>query len=368
MSVPSLENLPMTFGVYTLKNVLGEGGMGRVYSAVLNGPAGFRKPVAIKLLHEGQPSDLVNEACISGMLRHPNIIDTYDLGETDGRLFIAMELVEGIALNDLLAKTSPLSPAAVLEIGRQLCFGLSHIHSLGFIHCDIKPSNLLLTRTGLIKIADFGVAIRTDDLQAESNRGSPPYMAPESVSGWLLDRRADIFSLGSVIFELVTGCRLFPGPSRKAAALQVLDVECLLAESAFEDSLEAVIPGIAAVLRQCLRRVPSTRFQDCTQVSEALERLSSPDVPGPTLLEIARLNVGVPDVVLTALDEPSLLSPSLTDAKEKSFVGRTAELTALGQALDGGARLVTLKGVGGVGKTALVRAFCRSQPGPKSLS
>ena len=364
MSTSLPASLPADFGRYTLQSVLGEGGMGRVYSAVLNGPAGFRKPMAIKVLRTGRPSDLINEACISGMLRHPNIVDTFELGESSGQLFIAMELVEGVSLSALLRQRSPLSPAAVLEIGRQLCFGLSHIHSLGLVHCDIKPANVLLTRAGLVKIADFGVAIRNQD-RGEGVRGSPPYMAPESISGLLIDHRTDIFSLGAVLFELTTGRRLFRSSSSQAVAMKVLDVERAIREPAFEEAIEAAMPGLSPILRQCLRRVPSARFGDCAALSEALERLSGPDVSGPTLLEIARSALPPPEGDLNAGEGPTVLIDR-SEADEspsagRHFIGRVEELAALGRLLSSGARLATLKGEGGVGKTALVREFCRGQ-------
>src|SRR5688500_10345923 len=140
-----------TVGRYELVRVVGRGGMGEVWEACLVGPRGFRKPVALKLLHQGpRPADedaLVDEARIGALLHHPNVVSVHELGVSEGRWFIAMELVRGRSVTSLLA-SAPLPPSAVIEIGLQVCHGLAHVHAstpdgAGLVHRDVKPGNVL---------------------------------------------------------------------------------------------------------------------------------------------------------------------------------------------------------------------------------
>ena len=166
------EDFPVEFGRYTLQGLLGEGGMARVFRAELQGPEGFRKPTAIKIVRSSVASDnerlrtsLINEARLGGLLHHPNVVDTYDFGEQDGLPYIAMEYIRGIGLEKVLFLVDPLPPAIAAEIAIQICAGLDHAHNLEdvegdseLVHRDLKPSNVILSRDGLVKVMDFGIA------------------------------------------------------------------------------------------------------------------------------------------------------------------------------------------------------------------
>ena len=156
-------------GRYTLHDVLGEGGSAKVYEAELNGPAGFRKRVALKIvsdvLDEEHRHDLINEARLGALLRHPNVVDIYELVEVESQLFVAMELVEGPTFLDLVRNHGPPPAEIALELCRQITRGLVHAHGLkvdgrsaNLIHRDLKLSNILLDPAGLAKISDFGIA------------------------------------------------------------------------------------------------------------------------------------------------------------------------------------------------------------------
>jgi oligoendopeptidase F len=189
--------LPADFGRYRLLEVLGQGGMAKVFLAELQGPAGFRKQVAVKVLvpWEGGGPDspdglFLREARVGGLLRHPNIVDVYELGEQAGALYFAMEVVRGPTLRQFVRARGALSPRATLELGLQLCSALSYAHALlvdgewaGLVHRDIKPANILLTPEGLAKISDFGIAQVPAWVREPSGRfqGTPAYASPEKL-------------------------------------------------------------------------------------------------------------------------------------------------------------------------------------------
>ena len=173
-------------GRYELGRVLGRGGSGRVYEAVLCGPAGFRKPCAVKVLQDGGDG-LAREARLAGLLRHPNLVEVYELGfaeweeptglDDDGTWFCSMELVKGGSLDQRL----PLPPAAALDVVRQVALGLMHAHhEVGMVHLDLKPANILMDH-GVAKLADLGIAQARGFHTLVGIRGTPGYVAPEAL-------------------------------------------------------------------------------------------------------------------------------------------------------------------------------------------
>ena len=261
-----LSELPVEFGRYTLLNRLGEGGMACVYRAKLSGPAGFRKEVALKVMKpprenvsSRQVEAFLREARLGGLLRHPNIVDVYELGEEQGCLFIAMELVDGLDLHSLLRRMGPPEPAQALDIAMQVCAGLEHAHGLvvdgervPVVHRDLKPSNILLSVEGVARIMDFGIAkarrVTDTTTMVGGVRGSPAYMSPEQIEGHHVDQRSDLFSLGALLYELLTGKRLFQGEQFTSVLLGVLNVEELLAETDALDLVESLVPGLRQVM------------------------------------------------------------------------------------------------------------------------
>jgi eukaryotic-like serine/threonine-protein kinase len=199
-------------GRYALERPLGRGGMAEV---MLARDTALDRDVAVKLLAERVRGDrdlrerFLREGRFAARLSHPNVVGVYDSGEEDGRPYIVMECVDGASLAEELGRRGPLAPAEVAELGRQACEGLAHAHARGLVHRDVKPQNLLLRPDGTVKVADFGIARAAGGgatlTQAGTLLGTAAYMAPEVVAGEPAGPAADVYSLGAVLYELVTG-------------------------------------------------------------------------------------------------------------------------------------------------------------------
>ncbi len=223
-------------GRFRVESVLGQGAMGVVYLA--RDPE-IERAVAIKTVRpeaavgasaaevEGR---FLKEAKLAGRLQHPNIVTVFDVGRDGEVCFIAMEYVEGSPLTRYLGRADELPLTAKVAIVRQVAEALGHAHQRGVVHRDIKPGNILITRDGRAKVTDFGIGKFTEATSAELTRtgqmiGSPAYMSPEQVRGEKLDGRSDLFSLGVVLYELLTGVRPFPGESITTLVYQILHTE-----------------------------------------------------------------------------------------------------------------------------------------------
>ena len=222
-------------GRFEIAGVLGEGAMGIVYLA--HDPQ-IERPVALKTLKSEATagpygkeleSRFLKEAKLAGRLSHPNIVTIYEAGSDRGIAYIAMEYVEGEPLTLWLSRTKGLSLPEGIAVVRQVALALEHAHARGVLHRDIKPGNILMTRDGGVKVADFGIGkllTASGDLTRTGQMiGSPAYMSPEQVRGDKLDGRSDLFSLGVVLYELLTGVRPFPGDSITTLVYQILHTE-----------------------------------------------------------------------------------------------------------------------------------------------
>ena len=283
------EDFPIQFGRYTLQGVVGEGGMARVYAAELRGPSGFTKPVAIKIIRAGIASrgerlrrSLINEARVGGLLNHPNVVEVNDFGEVDGLPFIAMPLVRGVGLDQLLRVVKPLPPGIALKIGLHMCAGLDHAHNIQagdeeLVHRDLKPSNVIISRHGVGRILDFGIAkataLSTDATDTGQTKGTPAYMSPEQVAGEHLDRRSDIFALGALLYEMLAGETMFGAASMVATLQQIVGVETHVLTSGKLETLEDCLEGASAVVHRCLRLDPDLRYSDATELEADLSTL-----------------------------------------------------------------------------------------------
>jgi len=377
------------FGRYRLTGIVGSGGMGRVFRAELLGESGFRKVVAIKVVRadpdagDGRIEEFRREARVGGLLRHPNVVDVYDFGVTDERPWIAMELVEGRSLAQLL-RDGPLPALPALDCALQMAEGLTHAHGLEqdgepveLVHRDLKPANVLVTPQGQVKITDFGVArasgARGDLTQTGGVRGTPAYMSPEQARGEHVDARSDLFSLGLVLLELLTGRMLLQRSNVLAVMMALLEVETLLEEALPE--AEAVCPGVGEVLRRLVRVDPGQRFPRASAAGGALRELAS-RTAGRTLRQHLESDGEEPATLRQA---PAAFSaifgshggstrPSAALARRtnlapdaSSFVGRSADLDHVDASFEAGVRLVTLLGPGGTGKTRLSRRHASSR-------
>jgi eukaryotic-like serine/threonine-protein kinase len=220
-------------GRFEITGVLGEGSMGTVY---LGHDPQIERPVAVKTLRRDAGSEqaseiasrFVTEAKIAGRLQHPNIVTIYEAGQDQGVDFIAMEYVDGDPLNRRMSDPD-FSLSERVRVVRQAASALEHAHERGVLHRDIKPGNILVTRDGHVKVADFGIGKLLEgagDLTRTGQLlGSPAYMSPEQVRGEKLDGRSDFFSLAVVFYELLTGSRPFPGDTITTLVYQILHVE-----------------------------------------------------------------------------------------------------------------------------------------------
>lgn len=296
-------HLAQPFGRYVLREVAGIGAMGQVYRAVRRGPMGFRKDVALKQILPEVAADpdrllgFVNEARVGGFLRHPNLVEVYEFDQVEGTYYLAMEFVDGWSLSQLLQRAriegQPAPPRAVAEIGIQVCAGLAWAHEavddagqpLRLVHRDLKPGNLLVSRSGTVKVADFGIAQASSNLfqsvDHDLAQGTPGYMSPEQVRGDPMDGRSDLFALAAVLVEAALLRPLFPYDGEIAPALRRIDrVE---AGDALKEMDRTARP-VAEVLRRALTRTPEERIPSARALAEglrgALERIPA----GPGLL------------------------------------------------------------------------------------
>ncbi len=334
------EELPRSFGRFTLLQVLGTGGMGRVYLAWLEGADSFRKMVAVKILSD-RPRDadneavvfasIRNEARIGALLRHPGITEVYDYGVQDGVPWISMEVVDGVDLEMITRRCAPLPPGTVIDLGMQLCSALDYAHDFSdgevkvhLVHRDLKPANVLVDRFGRVKITDFGIARSTlsTGITTISGvlKGTPTFMAPEQVLGRTLDARTDLFAVGAILYEATTGKRLLRRDDVGATVAAVLAVDELIEVGGGFDKVDSYLPGLARVLRGCLAKDPDKRYANAAELGEALYGLL---VDQPGLLSRPREGLGA---FVTKIAGEKRWARSTEDAEPAAVPGGATDL------------------------------------------
>ena len=272
---------------YEILEKLGEGGMGVVYKAR---DTHLDRFVALKVLPPERVADPVRkarfarEAKAASALNHPNIVTIHDISSDAGHDFIAMELVRGRALSDVLRDHRPMPPSLATGYAVQLCDGLGAAHRAGIVHRDIKPSNIMLTHDGLVKILDFGLA-KSSAREAEAASphgrsaeplslagtvmGTVPYMSPEQAVGDAVGPCSDVFSVGIVLYEMLSGRRPFQGPSN----IEVIHA-LLSADPAPLSSVAPDVPEpLSQIVHKCLRKSPDARYGDAAEVARQLRAL-----------------------------------------------------------------------------------------------
>ena len=282
------EQIPDKIGRYEVISLLGKGGYARVYKARLRGPMGFTKTLAIKVTAAPEAEDskqvkaLVNEARICGLLQHPNIIEVYEFGRWGPQYFIAMEYIDGLPLDGLLKAVKRsgrlLTAGFAIETLSQVCRGLKYAHRLidedgmehQVIHRDIKPGNLMMTSNNLVKIMDFGIAksaLSLTQTMEGFTKGTPMYMSPEQVQGAHLTPASDIYSLGIILYEIMTGERLF-------AAHNLMEIIEKVALSDIKPDLERhryEIGNLMPILAKMLNHEPGRRYTSAQELLSVLE-------------------------------------------------------------------------------------------------
>jgi hypothetical protein len=276
---------PQTFGRYRILGELGRGAMGAVYRAA--DPL-IEREVAIKTLLPHLPPEVmeevrgrfVREARSAGRLNHPNIVTVYDVGEQDGIAYIAMELLEGRSLQQMLREPQPLAWSAIAELAAQVADALEHAHSFKIVHRDVKPANVMVTPSGRAKLTDFGVAYVPSSTMTQTGAalGSPRYMSPEQVLGQAIDPRSDIFSLGVVLYEMLTRRTPFErtGDSNVFALMNRIAGE---PHVPLRELDAGIPPGFERIMQRALAKKPAERYQRAGEMAgelRAFERLGPP--------------------------------------------------------------------------------------------
>jgi eukaryotic-like serine/threonine-protein kinase len=271
---------------YRVMEKIGEGGMGIVYKAL---DTHLNRPIAIKVLPPEIVADrerrarFVQEARAASALNHPNIVHVYDIDQSDGTDFIAMEYVAGTTLGELIPRKG-MRLNDVLKYSVQIADALAAAHAAGIVHRDLKPANVMVTEKGLVKVLDFGLAKLTESAEKDESGttetleprteegtilGTAAYMSPEQAEGKKVDARSDIFSLGSVLYEMVTGQKAFQGTSKMSTLSAILHQE--------PKPVSGITPAIPAdlekLITRCLRKDPAKRFQHMDDVKVALDEL-----------------------------------------------------------------------------------------------
>jgi len=278
---------PARLGRYELLGQLATGGMAEIHLARLAGEAGFEKIVVVKrLLPELVASKafvamFLDEGKLVARLSHPNVCEVHELGRDGAEYFLVMPYLDGVPATDFIARPRDPDRIAQLRVAAgivtQACAGLHHAHeakgsdgeALGLVHRDISPSNVFVTADGIVKVLDFGIAKVRGAAETEVGtiKGKTQYMAPEQLLGEALDRRADLFAVGILLYELATHQRLFKRASEFLAAKAILEEPIPRA-----DSVDPAIPApIADVIAKALSRVPSDRYATARELGAAIE-------------------------------------------------------------------------------------------------
>src|SRR5882672_10059070 len=275
-------------GHYEIQTVIGTGGMGEVYRAR---DSRLHRDVAVKVLPDAFSGDtdrlrrFEQEARATGQLNHPNIVAIYDLGTSDGNggvPYIVTELLEGQNLRAVVAN-GPIPPRKAVEYAIQIAAGLTAAHAKGIAHRDLKPENLFIASGGHLKILDFGLAKllrpvadlaegaahdKTGSIQADLTltgtiMGTASYMAPEQIREQPTDHRADIFSLGCILYEMLTGQRAFDGETPMDRMTAILHSE----PADLAAAVEEVIPGVGRIVRRAIEKRAEDRFESAREMS-----------------------------------------------------------------------------------------------------
>ncbi len=282
---------PIPFGKYTLFERIGRGGMADVFKARIQGPAGFERTFVVKRILPHLSDDptftkmFIDEAKIAAKLSHPNIVQVFELGSVDEEYFMSMEYVRGHDLAEtmrtLWARVGPPRPELVAYVGREMCRALAYAHdftsedgeSLGMIHRDVSPSNVMLSYDGAVKILDFGIAkaLGGDPVEEATKsgtlKGKFAYMAPEQTASNDIDRRIDIFATGIVLHEILTGRRLFKGENDMQTIERVRRCE-VVAPSLFNPLCP---PQLDQIVLQALAKNADERYQSASEMADALD-------------------------------------------------------------------------------------------------
>jgi eukaryotic-like serine/threonine-protein kinase len=312
---------------YQLQDPIGRGGMATIYRGR---DMHMDRVVAIKVLREVYSTDpkfvirFQREAKAASALQHPNIVQVFDYGQSDGNYYIVMELVEGTDLRRYLRSRGVLATDRAVIIAHDVALGLGAAHRRGIVHRDVKPQNILVGRDGSIKLTDFGIASVYKDINAERltttgmTLGTVQYYAPEQAQGEIVSPAADVYALGIVMYEMVTGRTPFDGDTPVAVAMQHIQ-DPPMPPSQINPSLP---PALEDIILRCLEKVPEMRFRDGSSLARALEMLGEEElgaipsasattngpvtpIPGGATIAVGNTRGGPPVPLTSSLNQQS---------------------------------------------------------------
>ena len=293
---------------YQIIKSIGEGGMANVYLAY---DTILDRNVAVKVLRGDLATDekfvrrFQREALSASSLTHPNIVEVYDVGEDNGNYFIVMEYIEGRHLKDLIKKRGKLTTSEAIDIISQICDGLATAHDHYIIHRDIKPQNIMILDSGLVKITDFGIAMAlnsTQLTQTNSVMGSVHYLPPEQASGKGSTMQSDIYSMGIVLYELLTGELPFRGENAVEIALKQLKEPL----PNIKEKLPDIPNSIVNILKRATAKNTKNRYADAREMLSDIK----------TALDDTRINESIIEYEYPELDEVDRKAKQLADAKK----------------------------------------------------
>jgi len=328
---------------YLILALLGEGGMGRVYVAEhvkMNRQCAI-KVMSPSLINDGESTTrFAREASNAARILHPNVAAVFDFGESDKTVYLVMEYVDGESLSSLLAREGPLDPRRSIDLARQIADGLSAAHELGIIHRDLKPDNVIVSRKRdgreVAKVVDFGIAKAVSDSPKDSLTrsglviGTPEYMSPEQLIGDPVDARTDVYALGCMLYQMLTGMKPFDADTRE----QMIRRRLHDPPPHVREHVPAVPRRIDTLIAHMLARSPAERLSSAAEASAALDpalALSGWDPSGPSPGVPLRSPRGAPTVLRPAAD-PSM-QPTMPMKIQRPNAARIAIGASVGSAL-----------------------------------
>jgi serine/threonine-protein kinase len=310
-------------GRYIIDSEIGRGAMGVVFKAT---DSVLQRTVAVKTVNMAMEKDhadkyearFYQEARAAGGLNHPNIVTVYDAGKAGDVVYMAMEYIQGVELRSLLVEGQPMGVAQALSIAAQVAEGLGYAHQQGVVHRDIKPANIMVVAEGPVKITDFGIArmrASADLTQTGVMLGSPKYMSPEQVIGKRADHRSDIFSLGVILYEMLTGAAPFAGENVTALMYQIVNF-APPAPSSVNPQVPEMLDFVAAKM---LAKPLEERYQDAREVAKDLrecERGLATAPPGQSGRPSGLASGAQPEMMSTTT-KAVVLAQSVTRSREQ---------------------------------------------------